>query len=176
MSKRTSDANSKQASLEALLDERAIHASLVRYCRGVDRCDEALIRSAYHPDATDEHGEFSGSGHEFAAYVVKTLTLVFEATTHVLGNVTIALEGDEASVESYVTATHRRTAKSGATELAIVGARYLDRFARRDGEWKIARRVTIVDWSKVERHEHTFPDSAYRRGARGEDDPTFGQI
>jgi SnoaL-like domain len=32
-----------------LLDKQAIHEALMHYCRGIDRCDEDLIRSAYHP-------------------------------------------------------------------------------------------------------------------------------
>ncbi|MET0378059.1 MAG: nuclear transport factor 2 family protein [Spongiibacteraceae bacterium] len=35
-----------------------IRQALVRYCRGVDRSDEAMIRSAFHEDAIDEHGAF----------------------------------------------------------------------------------------------------------------------
>src|SRR5882762_4106907 len=46
--------------LRALLDEREITAVLHRYTRGVDRCDAAAIKSVYHPDARDRHGDFDG--------------------------------------------------------------------------------------------------------------------
>ncbi len=29
----------------------------------------------------------------------------------------------------------------------VLGGRYIDRFERRDGEWRIARRVLLLDWT-----------------------------
>jgi hypothetical protein len=159
--------------LRALLDERAIREVLVRYCRGVDRCDEALLRSVYHPDATDEHGPFRGSGDEFASFVVTTLRQHFDATMHVVGNVAIELDGDAAGVESGVVAYHAGEAPGGGRHLVTVGGRYLDRFERRDGEWKIARRVVVIDWSVVQPVERTFPSDGYRAGGRWPDDPSY---
>ena len=40
--------------VQILLDERDIREVLLRYCRGVDRCDAELISSCYHADAVDE--------------------------------------------------------------------------------------------------------------------------
>ena len=46
--------------LQNLLDRQAILDCLNRYNRGVDRCDEELLLSAYHEDATECHGTFTG--------------------------------------------------------------------------------------------------------------------
>ena len=43
---------------EQLSDIQCIRDCAQRYCRGVDRLDEALMKSAYWPDATDDHGAF----------------------------------------------------------------------------------------------------------------------
>ena len=43
-----------------LVDREAIRDCIYRYCRGVDRADEAALRSAYWPDAIDQHGSYSG--------------------------------------------------------------------------------------------------------------------
>ena len=51
--------------VKALLDRQAILDCMRRYCRGVDRRDEALILSVYHPDAIDDHGAFLGDPDEF---------------------------------------------------------------------------------------------------------------
>lgn len=46
-------------SLQELVDKRALAEVVMRYCRGVDRADEELIVSCFHPDAVDEHGAYS---------------------------------------------------------------------------------------------------------------------
>ena len=43
-----------------LLDKQEIYEVLCRYCRALDRGDEKLLRSVYHPDAIDHHGIFDG--------------------------------------------------------------------------------------------------------------------
>ena len=44
--------------LSRLLDRNEIEEVVLRYCRGIDRRDFDLVRSCYHPDATDRHGSF----------------------------------------------------------------------------------------------------------------------
>lgn len=53
------------AQLQALFDREAIRECLYRYCRGIDRADEAALRSAYWEDATDCHGAWNGSAAGF---------------------------------------------------------------------------------------------------------------
>ena len=47
--------------LAELADREAIRDCLHRYCRGVDRCDEDMLRSAYWEDAHDDHVVFAGT-------------------------------------------------------------------------------------------------------------------
>lgn len=61
--------------VQTLLDQQAVYEVLVRYCRGVDRCDEELLRSVYHADAYDDHGYWKGNGQDFAAFVVARLLI-----------------------------------------------------------------------------------------------------
>ena len=42
---------------QELLDRAELTDLVMRYSRGVDRRDFALIRSTYHDDAIDDHGE-----------------------------------------------------------------------------------------------------------------------
>ncbi|MER2157629.1 nuclear transport factor 2 family protein, partial [Rhodococcus sp. (in: high G+C Gram-positive bacteria)] len=37
--------------LQDLIDKQAIREVVLTYCRGIDRLDFDLVRSAYHPDA-----------------------------------------------------------------------------------------------------------------------------
>jgi hypothetical protein len=158
--------------LQSLLDKQAIHEVLMRYCRGVDRLDEAIIRSCYHKGAWDDHGAFKGDGWEFAAYCVKALGEAFTITQHHLANELVELRGDAANVESYFTA-HHRSEREGQVRMMVAGGRYVDRFERREGEWKIARRVTVLDWTRVDDVAREWRGAAaYERGARGPVDPS----
>jgi hypothetical protein len=162
--------------LRALLDERAIERVLLRYARGIDRCDEAMIASVYHEDSYDEHGTFHGSGREFAGWVVGVLQKAFAATSHCISNATIELAGDEARVESYVVAHHRTRAGEAGPKLVVVGGRYLDRFARRNGEWRIARRIVVVDWSRISPIEEEFPTEGFTLGRRAPADASYREL
>jgi hypothetical protein len=138
-----------------LLARREIEDVILRYCRGIDRLDLPLVRSCYHPDATDSHGSFSGSADEFVAWVAKLLAR-YESTMHFVGNVLVEVAGDAAAAESYGIAFHR-SADPRAERNLIVGFRYLDRFEQRAGAWKIARRVAVTEWSRVDDAAGRFP-------------------
>jgi len=70
----------------------------------------------------------------------------YEATTHLLGQSTIALNGDRATGETYCVA-HHVTAKDGKRTLFVASLRYYDVFAKgADGKWLFAERKLIVDW------------------------------
>ena len=129
-----------------------IRSRIDAYCRGVDRRDGALIRSCFHPDAVDDHGPYVGNAHEFADWIVARMSAMPVFGQHHVTNCLIHLDGpDSARVESYYLAYHpRRDEASGRIVLLQNGGRYLDQFERRDGEWRIARRKVLVDWSRAE--------------------------
>ena len=52
-----------------------------RYSRGVDRLDGDLMKSAYWPDGTDDHGVFVGNAMEFCDVVIRSHER-FIATMH----------------------------------------------------------------------------------------------
>ena len=158
------------------LEEVAAHVEirqvLYRYCRGVDRGDEALVRSVYHPGASDDHGAWKGAGDDFAAYIVGSMDQLGTPSQHHITNVYIELDGHHAAVESYFIALHPY--QSGAAEtLAFVGGRYLDRFERRSGEWRIASRQVVLDWTRSELPGETWQaQQLFARGGRRDADPS----
>ena len=159
--------------LQRLLDERAIRRRLVDYCRGVDRGDAALVASVYHPDGTDDHGSFRGLGTDFAEYVTGRLGARFDATMHTISNEAVTFTGpDSALVECHVCARQRR-ADGDDVVLETFGGRYVDRFERRSGEWRIAHRTVVHEWDKVERVELAFAPGRFTEGARGRSDPSY---
>lgn len=150
--------------LQRLLDERAIRRILLDYCRGIDRCDRDLIAGVYHPDATDDHGGYVGTGVGFADYVVERLTGDYDATLHFLGDSCIDfVDDDTAEVETYVLAQHRR---DDPATIVHFGGRYLDRMERRNGEWKIAERLVVREWDKTESVELAWPAHRFAEGGR----------
>lgn len=136
------------ARLQELLDHRAIEDVVLRYCRGIDRRDRDLIRSCYHPDATDSHGTFEGTVDEFLDWVFKLLAR-YTMTFHFVGNVLIEIETDVAASETYGIAFHRSEEDKPYLSL-MTGFRYLDRFERRDGVWRIAARTAVTEWSRMD--------------------------
>lgn len=150
-----------------------IRQVLYRYCRGVDRGDRAMLKDVYHPDATDDHGAWQGHGRDFADYIVDSLDGAQGASQHHITNVLIELEGEQAAVESYFIAFHPYGDEGDSERLAFVGGRYLDRFERRDGRWRIARRRVVLDWSR-----EALPGDAwaaqthFASGARRDQDPS----
>lgn len=161
--------------LQSLLDKQSIYEVLVRYCRGVDRCDESLIRSAFHSDSYDDHGYWKGSGHELAPFLADRLRNANSATTHSITNVLIELDGDLALSESQVHATLIRRGQ-GPVEVDVVGARYLDRFSRRENAWRIEHRTVVLDWHKTEvwtESAPAVPTDGFARGARSPEDPSY---
>jgi hypothetical protein len=160
--------------LQLLADEREIRAVLARYCRGVDRCDEELIRSCYHPDSTDNHGTYNDSGIGFGAWVVKALREGSAATLHTLGQSIIDIDKDKAYCETHVLAYHR-SERDGKTILDTFGGRYVDRMEKRNGEWKLADRVVVRDWDKREQVEPMFPAGIFEEGKRSREDLAFNR-
>ncbi|HTZ71803.1 MAG TPA: nuclear transport factor 2 family protein [Acetobacteraceae bacterium] len=153
---------------EELADREAIRDCLFRYCRGIDRCDEEMLRSAYWPDAIDQHLEFTGTREELIAWTMPALRGM-DQTMHLIGNVLIRLHGTTASVESYFYGFHR--IRDGAAARDTIGSgRYLDIFERRGDEWRIARRTVVTDWFR------DYPDSAdWARGPFGMKVPPGGR-
>jgi hypothetical protein len=142
--------------IDDLLDKQAITEVLYRYCRGCDRAEEAAIRSCFHPGSLHRHGGFEGTSADFTVLAMKII-LGTRRTKHLLTNVLIELQGAAAYSESHYFAYHRQVNPgTGAEQDYFSGGRYLDRFEKRDGAWKIAQRVGLIDF---ERHEAPDPDS-----------------
>jgi hypothetical protein len=134
-----------EAEIRDLAARRDINGAVQRYMRGLDRLDPDLQRSAFHPDAVIDCGLMKGGVDAFVDFAQELLAGM-DATHHMLGQVDIAMSGDRAKGECYFQAWHRTgTAEEGWRDLFIAG-RYLDDYARRDGDWRIVARTLVTDW------------------------------
>ena len=155
--------------LEALLDKQEIYELSCRYMRGLDRLDEELLLSVFFEDGWCDYGFTEGTPREFITFAINALK-GHEANQHMIGNVLIELDGDQAFGEVYFQAYHKTSDEDGFTDVIISG-RYLDRYERRDGVWKFAYRSERVDWSRTEPSRDSYfelaPDCL--RGGRQDD-------
>jgi hypothetical protein len=154
-------------------DELAIRATVMRYCRGIDRMDRDLVRSCYHPDATDSHGSFAGTVDEFLVWVWRLLGH-YTMTMHYIANQLVEPFGDgRARCESYGVAVHRSEGGAPRDNL-VTGFRLIDDFEQRDGEWRITRRVATTEWSRVAREEDRWAwPEGFVTGRRDQSDPVY---
>jgi len=164
--------------LDRLNSRAEITEVVLRYVRAIDRCDEDLLRSCFHPDSHHRHGSFDGASADFCGHAMAVCRAV-EATHHQLGPVSIELASETAFVETYFTSHHRFGAVpppgGEPHEDRFMGGRYIDRFERRDGVWKIAARQGINEWLRYEPSSDRgfWSGPAGQRGRRDRDDPVY---
>lgn len=155
--------------LETLLAKQEIYELACRYSRGLDRLDVELLLSVFHEDGWCEYGFINCSPGEFASFAIEALQ-GHEANQHMVGNVLIEVEDDQAFGEVYFQAYHKVKAENGFEDIIIAG-RYLDRYEKRNGQWKMAYRSERVDWSRTQATVDSYFDMAADclRGGRQDD-------
>jgi hypothetical protein len=175
----TSRLDRLEAELQILKDREAIRDVIYRYCRAVDRADTELLKSCYWPDGFDDHGFFGGNAWEFAEFVTPLLR-VTTSTTHSCSNPIIELDGAEAFCETQVDVIHRLA--DGESQIyEWAQCRYLDKFEKRDGEWRIAIRTATADGlhyikmssDLLATRSVGMTDNWLPVGARSPDDPVY---
>ncbi|CAM5221765.1 hypothetical protein CDEF62S_04486 [Castellaniella defragrans] len=169
--------------------EHDIKRVLQQYCRGVDRRDFKLVRSVYHADAEDHHGPYNGNVDGLIHWMTRRHEGVAQSM-HMLGNCLIDWRTDSVALVETYCVTYQRLKENGASSTSDVGltvggsgqqtqvrCRYLDRFEKRDGQWKIAHRVVAYESLLL---EDTPAGSPFAGGmqlaTRGEDDPLYAML
>jgi len=153
-----------------LLAKQAITEALYKYCRAMDRMDNELGKSVFHPDApADYGGMYQGTGHGFIEYVYGAHAGML-LNQHQLGNILITVEGDRAASESYVTVHFRRRDETGTVVGMRSCGRYLDRWENRGGRWAISNRLYLHLFDETHPvAESQFPST----GTRDRTDPSY---
>jgi hypothetical protein len=131
-----------------------------------------VARACYHPDATDNHGRYSGGIGGLITFF-EQLGSTLRCTTHQMGPPWIRFaDRDIALVETYC--IFRRERNDDPPEQAVLqGLRYLDRVDRRDGRWAIARRQVVLDWEQSGAIPPAIPSGpTWSRGALHAADPS----
>ena len=129
------------ATIQELKDRADIEKCLLRYTRGMDRHDRELVLSAYWPEAYDEHGVAEGVAADFVDWAIGWHGENQVKHNHAITNSSIEIEGDTAHGETYYIFWGEN--KQGPAQLSF--GRYVDRYEKRGGEWRIAHRVCLND-------------------------------
>lgn len=163
--------------LQQLLDKQALHELINAYCNAADRHDNEKMRALYHPDAIDEHGSFSqGAAMDFIDSLPQIQAPMLILQHHVT-TVNLKLDGDYAEGEVYVIAFHQIRKDDGSAFDLLIGGRYFDKYAKRDGTWKFSHRSVVADWAHVDEPsrvdlEHPILAGSYF-GKPGPSDPSY---
>ncbi|OQQ37504.1 nuclear transport factor 2 family protein [Prescottella equi] len=157
----------------SLIDKQEITEVLYRYARAVDRKDFDRVADCYFPDAIDNHGGYIGT---VAGLIedMRSRHATIDSSLHYVTNVLIDLDGDTADVESYCLCYLRQApaVAGGPQSRATVKCRYVDRFERRDGQWRIADRIVVFDESVTDEIVDALSPS-WVRSRRSFEDPVF---
>lgn len=122
---------------------QALHELTMAYVRGADRGDVTTMRSAFHADGRMDTGLADPAIDRYAEAMVGRTRSAFQTMYHSITNERYEIAGDRARGECYVTA-YALTSGENAQEI-MAGGRYLDRFERREGVWKISHRRYVQD-------------------------------
>ncbi|RVT93181.1 nuclear transport factor 2 family protein [Sphingomonas crocodyli] len=136
-----------ETQLQQLLDKQAITERIYDYGRSMDRLDKELGYAVFHADCPADYGEqmFVGTGHGFVDMCM-SVHPHFHAHSHQFSNIRIWIDGpDKARSETYADVTLRRYEGDQAQDIRNLG-RYIDRWEKRDGEWRIAERKFVLDF------------------------------
>lgn len=138
--------SSDDNAVRELLDKQACAETLTRYCRALDWLDGDALNNVFAPEAEIDYGFFCGRGDAFIPAVME-IEHRFERRWHFVANAIIRVTGDTAEAESYGLAAAVSTSE-GRTTTNVFGGRYLDRLARRNGQWLITWRRYVLDWQQ----------------------------
>jgi ketosteroid isomerase-like protein len=136
------------AALQDMLDEFRLHKLVHAYCRAVDRGDIAGVRDLYHDDAVDAHGGFSAGGVDRFLQELTAARPYLRSMQHNITTANFAVSGETAEGEIYTIAVHTLVGGDRDVDL-VVGGRYLDKYEKRLGTWKIVERTIVTDWARV---------------------------
>ena len=163
------------ARLEEMSAKQEIRDLLLTYCRGIDRCEIELVKRAFWEDAYDNHGAFAAPAWQFAADIIESKLTKTTWTTHSVTNHLVELEGERAFSEAIIFAYQK---SDESDDIQMLAGRYVDRWERRGGEWRIAYRNLVHDWSGSLSLRpwslSSVPPDAFLQGGRQSDDIVTG--
>jgi len=124
-------------------DRDAVYEVLVRYAAAIDRHDWEAVGHCFAEHARATYaGTAVGPGRPAIVDFLRGATNSI-ASTHLVGGVSIQVDGDRASTEQTALAFHHLP----DGKVRFRGLRYSDRMERLGDEWQIVERVHQPAWT-----------------------------
>lgn len=130
-----------------MTDEAAIRRVLERYYSCIDRRDWDGLAECFTVDVQATYNSHGVEPLDSLPMLTERLknVLRFFASNHVMSNTCITVMGEEAEAVT-LTIAHLIKSPDAGSEVLVRGIRYDDRLVRRDGLWKISRRMHMPLW------------------------------
>ncbi len=142
----------------SLEDREAIRDVITAYAHALDRRRWSIMDKLFHDDAQFQFGTIVGDWRSFVDQA-RALLDACDQTQHQLGQVLFGFESDTVChTETYMTAMHvippgypvpEVFPNKGRHYHVIIAGRYVDRFEKRNGEWRMAQRTGLYDWREI---------------------------
>jgi SnoaL-like domain len=125
-----------------LLAERDIARQLAAFARAMDGRDWAALDAVIAAEATADFGTGPVSGRAAIIHVMRSFLDDCGPTQHLLGNLTIEVEGARARSRCYVSDLHLGRGDNAALTFQTLGE-YQDLWQCREAHWWLVERVKL---------------------------------
>ncbi|KVV24929.1 hypothetical protein WK78_18490 [Burkholderia cepacia] len=129
--------------LQTLSDHHDIRELIVAYSTAIDTRDFDALDAVFTPDAAIDYramGGIAGRYPDVKAWL-RTVLPRFPQYQHLVGNLSIQLDGDTARGRTTCFNPMEVALPDGGTQVMFLGLWYVDRFARTALGWRIVERV-----------------------------------
>ncbi|MNZ41978.1 hypothetical protein D3C78_595440 [compost metagenome] len=162
------------ALLEQVEAKQALQQLNAKFSRAMDRMDRCLMVSLWTDDGQIDWGAHKGSAKPFVI-AATTADANLERSFHSVSTEYFEVDGDKAIGEVSVIIVSI-VLENGAKMDRLIGGRYLDRYRKEGGQWKIAQRTFVHDWnmnlpSSANLEEGMF--AKFLKGRRDKQDPSY---
>lgn len=135
------------SALLALQDRQEITEICYRYGLALDSRDWAALAALFTADADAYYLDMPPArGYQAIEDTCRTALTPLSATQHLISNVVVRLDGDQAECTCYLQAQHVRSGTPDGDNFIIAG-RYSDQLVRTPDGWRIRQRRLDVIWT-----------------------------
>jgi len=134
--------------LQALLDKQEITELCYRYALVLDGRDWTGLTAVFTPDASAFYLDKPAChGYQAIEDTVREALTPMTRSQHLISNVVVRLDGDQAESSCYLQAQHVKAGTPGGDNFIIAG-RYDDKLVRTPDGWRIRERWLAMTWTE----------------------------